>query len=69
MCDGLLWILCGVFIALSVWYRWSPWVEHWKVRSTFRLLGDRWATVFYVAMGILFAIIGYLMCVDAVKLR
>ena len=69
MCVGLLMILAGAWLALSVWYRWSPTMEDWRVVSTFRLLGDRWATVFYVAMGAAFVIIGYLMCVDAVKLR
>ena len=67
MCVGLLMIIGGAWLALSVWYRWSPTMEDWKVSSTFRQLGDRWATVFYVALGVLFALIGFLMCVGVVR--
>ena len=69
MCIGTLFLLGGVFILASIALRWDWIMTHYKVERVFRLLGNTRATLFYVMMGLGFAVIGLLLIVGIIRLE
>jgi hypothetical protein len=69
MCVGILFVLAGAFILASIGLRWGWIMNHYKVKTVFRMLGNTWATIFYVMLGMGCVIIGVLIMVGVITLE
>jgi hypothetical protein len=47
-CPGLIFLVGGVFILVSIIFRWNPMMNHYKVKRVYRILGQRGSTIFYI---------------------
>jgi hypothetical protein len=58
---GLMMILLGIFIYLSIGYKWKPIYNHPRVQFIFKLLGNRGANIFYRVLGTISIIFGVIL--------
>lgn len=60
VCAGTILIVGGMLTMIGITRRWRLFVNNLDAKFIFRLLGNTGATVFYVAMGLIFVVIGIL---------
>ncbi len=53
-------IAVGVFIILSISFRWKFLINNYKVQRIYKLLGNKGGTAFYLFIGLIFILIGLL---------
>jgi len=58
---GLIMILLGAFIYLSIGFKWKPIYNHSRVQFIFKLLGNRGANMFYAILGSLAVVFGVIL--------
>jgi len=64
---GLIMILLGVSIYLSIGYKWKPIYNHSRVQFFFKLLGNRVATILYYIMGTISIVFGVILMFGLVE--